>query len=66
MKAFSGNYGKCPCTGTYSSRFVEVKMQVGGRKVVLTGIPQGACPQCGSRVYKTNIIRMLETLMKSG
>jgi YgiT-type zinc finger domain-containing protein len=59
------DYGRCPCTGVYQQRFVEVRMNVRGKTVVLTGVPQGACPQCGSRVYKAEVLERLESLMKS-
>lgn len=59
------DYGRCPCTGIYQQRFVEVRMNVRGKTVVLTGVPQGACPQCGSRVYKAEVLERLESLMKS-
>jgi YgiT-type zinc finger domain-containing protein len=58
------DYGRCPCSGLYQRRFVEVRMNVKGRQVVLTNVPQGACPQCGSRVYKAEVLERLESLMK--
>ncbi len=39
-------------------------MNVGNKVVVLTGVPQGACKTCGSRVYKTDILERIESLMK--
>jgi len=65
IKTYSSSYGRCPCTGVYQKRFVEVRLTVAGRSVVLEQTPQGACPQCGSRVYKTNVLRTLEAVMKS-
>jgi YgiT-type zinc finger domain-containing protein len=44
---------------------VEVRMTVGRDKVVLREVPQGACPQCGSRVYKAGVLEQLEALMGS-
>jgi YgiT-type zinc finger domain-containing protein len=58
------DYGRCPCTGQYEHRFVEVRMTVQGKVVVLTDVPQGACPLCGSRVYKAEILERIESLMK--
>lgn len=58
------DYGRCPCTGLYERRFVEVRMNVRGKVVVLTGVPQGTCQMCGSRVYKADILERIETLMK--
>ena len=58
-----GEYGTCPCTGVYEPRRVEVRMTVGEQAVVLTDVPQGACPQCGSRVYKALVLQVLEHLL---
>ncbi|MBX5482286.1 MAG: hypothetical protein IRZ16_10685 [Myxococcaceae bacterium] len=58
-------YGRCPCTGRYENRFVEVRLTVNGRVVVLTSVPQGACPTCGSRVYKAEVLNRIESLMKN-
>lgn len=57
-------YGKCPCSGVYETRSVEVRMTFGERHVVLTDVSQGACPQCGSRVYKAETLERIESLMK--
>jgi YgiT-type zinc finger domain-containing protein len=56
-------YGRCPCTGRYERREVEVRMTVQGRMVVVAGVPQGACPTCGSRIYKAEILARIEALM---
>lgn len=66
MRADQGrrDYGRCPCSGTYEQRFVEVRMTVNGKVVVLTNVPQGACPTCGSRVYKAEVLERIESLMK--
>jgi YgiT-type zinc finger domain-containing protein len=58
------DYGRCPCSGSYENRFVEVRMTVQGKVVVLTNVPQGACPLCGSRVYKAEVLERIESLMK--
>jgi len=58
------DYGRCPCSGLYENRSVEVRMNVAGKVVVLTNVPQGACPLCGSRVYKTEVLERIESLMK--
>jgi YgiT-type zinc finger domain-containing protein len=54
------HYGRCPCSGRYEQRFVEVRLTVAGRVIVLTDVPQGACPLCGSRVYKMHVLERLE------
>jgi YgiT-type zinc finger domain-containing protein len=58
------DYGRCPCSGAYERKFVEVRMKVQGKVVVLTQVPQGACPMCGSRVYKADVLQRIELLMK--
>lgn len=58
------DYGRCPCSGVYDNRSVEVRLTVGGKQVVLTDVPQGACPNCGSRVYKGEVLERIESLMK--
>ena len=58
------DYGRCPCTGLYDRRFVEVRLNVRGKMVVLTNVPQGTCTMCGSRVYKTDVLERIESLMK--
>jgi YgiT-type zinc finger domain-containing protein len=60
----SDQYGRCPCNGTYARRSVEVRMNVNGKTVVLTGVPQGTCTMCGSRVYKAEVLERVESLMK--
>jgi YgiT-type zinc finger domain-containing protein len=59
------DYGRCPCGGAYEQRFVEVRMTVASKIVVLTDVPQGACPSCGSRVYKAETLERIESLMKA-
>ena len=39
-------------------------MTVQTKQVVLTNVPQGACPLCGSRVYKAEVLERIESLMK--
>ncbi len=58
------DYGRCPCSGLYDNRFVEVRLTVNAKVVVLTDVPQGACPNCGSRVYKAEVLERIESLMK--
>jgi YgiT-type zinc finger domain-containing protein len=63
MEPLLTEYGKCPCSGRYENHTVEVRMTVGGRFVVLKNVPQGSCPRCGSRVYKTEVLERVEALM---
>jgi YgiT-type zinc finger domain-containing protein len=57
-------FGPCPCGGTFDPRHVEVRMTVEDSLVVLSGVPQGACPVCGSRVYKAAELLAIESVMK--
>ena len=58
-------YGRCPCSGVYESRHVEVRMTPNHRDaLVVTDVPQGACPVCGSRVYKAAVLCDIERLMR--
>jgi YgiT-type zinc finger domain-containing protein len=58
------NWGTCPCSGRYEQRVVEIKMTVNGEAVVLKDVFQGACPNCGSRIYKTGQLQRIEETMK--
>lgn len=47
------------------SRMVEVTIKgVGDEPVVLKNVPQGACPVCGSRVYKAQILERIEASLR--
>jgi hypothetical protein len=48
----------------YEERYVEVRMTVEGKPIVLTNVPQGACPLCGSRIYKASILESIEAIMR--
>jgi hypothetical protein len=39
-----------------------VRLTVRGEVIVLSDVPQGACPECGSRVYKARVLEGLETV----
>ncbi len=59
------DYGRCPCTGFYEGRQVEVRLNVKGKIVVLKKVPQGTCTACGSRVYKAETMERIESLFKA-
>jgi hypothetical protein len=59
------HYGRCSCSGTYDERWVEVRMTVADTAVVLSDVPQGACPLCGSRIYKAGLLDAIQALMRS-
>jgi YgiT-type zinc finger domain-containing protein len=59
-------HGVCTCGGHFERRAVEVRMTVAGEVVVLPDVPQGACPVCGARVYKRDVLERIEQLMRSG
>jgi hypothetical protein len=58
------DFGQCPCGGDYELRPVEVRMTVDGQAIRLVDVPQGRCPSCESRVYKTVLLEGLEALMR--
>jgi len=58
------DYGRCPCGGAYERRAVEVRMTVDDQVVVLEDVPQGSCPECGSRVYKAATLVGIESAMR--
>lgn len=39
-------------------------MTVDENQIVLSHVPQGACPVCGSRVYKAAELQAIESVMK--
>jgi hypothetical protein len=53
-------YGMCPCGGEYEARLVEVRM---GERT-LSDVPQGACPLCGSRVYRGDVLAVIEAFYR--
>jgi YgiT-type zinc finger domain-containing protein len=60
------DFGRCPCGGgRYSLKRVTVRMSIEGRHIELLNVPQGACLACGSRVYKTDTLRRIESLMRA-
>jgi len=63
---FANDFGRCPCTGIYEKRDVEVRMSVRGEILLLEHVRQGACPLCGSRVYKLEVLERIEATMKAG
>src|SRR5438552_17056787 len=60
IMAQNSNFGICPCGGRYESREVTVAM----RGIELKEVPQGACPNCGARVYKVSMLECIARLMK--
>jgi len=40
-------------------------MTVDGNPVKLTDVLQGACPNCGSRVYKAETLARIEAVMRN-
>lgn len=52
-------FGKCACSGTIDATMVEVRMP--GQEPI-SDVPQGRCPQCGSRYYKAWALQALEAV----
>ena len=63
LASFS-DYGQCPCGGVYEPRGVEVRFTREAEVVVMSDVPQGACPDCGSRIYKAVVLETIEAAMR--
>jgi len=61
----SFEWGRCPCGGTFDHKLVEVNMTVEGKAVTLRDVPQGVCPNCGSRVYKAEMLTRIEGTLRN-
>jgi YgiT-type zinc finger domain-containing protein len=60
------HYGTCHCGGVREARIVEVPMNTGtNQAVTLADVPQGACPQCGGRFYKPELLSRIEAVFKA-
>jgi len=57
------DYGLCPCGGRFENRWVEIRIKVSDQVITLPSMPQGACPNCGGRVYKSYILTRIESVM---
>jgi hypothetical protein len=57
------DFGACPCGGQYDDREVDVQMTVSGEEITLEAVRQGACPLCGSLVYKPHVLERLEAVL---
>ena len=55
-------YGRCGCGGTFEPHKVEVRLTLGDESIVLPEVPQGACALCGSRVYKAEVLELIEAI----
>jgi YgiT-type zinc finger domain-containing protein len=64
MTSLAYKYDACPCGGHYENRSVEVRMVIKDQVVLLSEVPQGYCPMCGSRVYKAEVLEHIEAVMK--
>ncbi|MEU1260142.1 hypothetical protein ACWHLZ_15910 [Streptomyces chartreusis] len=61
----ASRYDRCPCTGRYERRTVEVRMTVEGMPVLLQEVEQGRCLLCGSRVYQAVVLEAVEDVMRA-
>jgi len=55
----------CPCGGRFEPRLVTVRMTVRGQLEVFDDVLQGACPNCGSRVYDADTLERIEAAMQA-
>lgn len=56
------DYGVCECDTPFESCYLDVRLSICDTIVVLSGVPQGVCPNCGCRVYKPGTLERLESL----
>ncbi len=56
-------YGPCGCGAYFERHWVEVRTEVAGEPIVLSDLPQGVCPSCGSKVYKAEILELIEAIV---
>jgi hypothetical protein len=54
------DFGTCPCGGRFEARFVPIRMPSRDGTIVLDDVAQGACPSCGSRVYRAGTLAHIE------
>ncbi len=56
--------GRCPCGGSYQDREVEIQLRNAddSQTFTLSGVAQGVCPKCGSRVYTSATLRRIEIM----
>ena len=59
------SYGECPWGGHYEARSVEVRITAHDGTIIISDVPQGACPNCGARVYKVAVLERIEAVMRS-
>lgn len=54
-------FGPCACGGVIGTRSVKIRFAQGdGEPVVLDDVAQGECPECGSRYYKGETLKVIE------
>jgi YgiT-type zinc finger domain-containing protein len=59
-------FGICACGGTFENHLVEVRFSPPeGEQILLENVPQGACPVCGSRVYRADVLAHIESIFHS-
>lgn len=56
------DYGICACGGRFENHWVEIRMAVCGQPIVLPGIPQGVCRNCGAHIFKSHILVRIESV----
>jgi len=58
-------FGPCGCGGSVELHPVEVRLgQDLPEPVVLDGVAQGRCPNCGGRFYKAATLHMIEAELR--
>ena len=61
------DFGKCPCTmGRLQPRHIDIRLKFRGRTLIINGVLQGKCGQCGTTVYRPQTLARLETIYLEG
>ncbi len=58
------DYGECEiCNSRMEARLVKQDFWIRGELIVIENVPAGVCPQCGSRVVKSEVGRRIEEMI---
>jgi hypothetical protein len=60
-----GRQGRCPPVALTRTGGVEIRMTVAGEVILLADVPRGACPECGSRVFRAGILEHIESAYRA-
>jgi len=53
------------CDGQIVEKVVDLPRRLGKKYVLIKNVPVGVCQECGTRYYAANILKAIDTLIKS-